>query len=173
MYGGQPESPCLHCIYSEEASRALGVVAAATDGSDILDMPAEFSDAVDVPDDVPHHVIEEITRRTPGFTGWQQRSWLYHCGDLHAIASSTPRRVSRAEITALLTALGDITTALCDADPVEKAEVYRQLGLRLNYHPETETVRAEVDLSTHRGRTLVSEGRYEPMPHRRCRSARR
>jgi uncharacterized protein CbrC (UPF0167 family) len=81
IYGRQPESLCLHCIYSGEASRALGVVAAATDGSDILDMPAEFSDAVDVPDDVPHHVIEEITRRTPGFTGWQQESWLYHCGD--------------------------------------------------------------------------------------------
>ena len=26
-------------------------------------------------------VVEEITRRTPGFTGWQQESWLYHCGD--------------------------------------------------------------------------------------------
>ncbi|WP_435204996.1 CbrC family protein [Micromonospora sp. bgisy143] len=81
IYGGQPETLCLHCIYSGEASRALGVVAVATDGSDILDMPAEFSDAIDVPDDVPHHVIEEITRRTPGFTGWQQESWLYHCGD--------------------------------------------------------------------------------------------
>ncbi|MHA4950625.1 CbrC family protein [Micromonospora sp. SD19] len=81
IHGGQPETFCLHCIYSGEASRALGVVAVATDGSDILDMPGEFSDAIDVPHDVPHHVIEEITRRTPGFTGWQQESWLYHCGD--------------------------------------------------------------------------------------------
>jgi uncharacterized protein CbrC (UPF0167 family) len=44
-------------------------------------MPAEFSDAVGVPDDVPRSVVEEITRRTPGFSGWQQPSWLYHCGD--------------------------------------------------------------------------------------------
>ncbi|MFE0530443.1 CbrC family protein [Micromonospora parva] len=42
-------------------------------------MPAEFSDSVCAPDGVPHHVIEEITRRTPGFTRWQQESWLYHC----------------------------------------------------------------------------------------------
>ncbi|MET8463579.1 CbrC family protein [Micromonospora zamorensis] len=81
IYGRQPDSLCLHCIYSGKASRALGLVVAATDGSDILEMPADFSDAVDVPDDVPQHVIEEITRRTPGFTGWQQGSWLYHCGD--------------------------------------------------------------------------------------------
>ncbi|OIJ65019.1 hypothetical protein WN71_025805 [Streptomyces mangrovisoli] len=40
-----------------------------------------FSDAVDVPDDVPWSVVEEITRRTPGFAGWQQEAWLYHCGD--------------------------------------------------------------------------------------------
>ncbi|GAB3845492.1 CbrC family protein [Micromonospora andamanensis] len=81
VYGKRPDSLCLHCIHSGEASRALGVVAAAMDGSDILDMPADFSDAVDVPDEVPRHVVEEITRRTPGFTGWQQESWLYHCGD--------------------------------------------------------------------------------------------
>ncbi|NYF59977.1 hypothetical protein [Micromonospora purpureochromogenes] len=32
----------------------------------------------------------------------------------------------------------------------DKAEVHRQLGLRLTYPPETQTVRAEVDLSAHR-----------------------
>ncbi|MGC4850633.1 hypothetical protein ACLQ3F_25660 [Micromonospora sp. DT15] len=36
--------------------------------------------------------------------------------------------MSRAEITALVTALGDIATVLRDADPADKAEVYRQLG---------------------------------------------
>ncbi|WP_172899093.1 hypothetical protein [Micromonospora coriariae] len=70
---------------------------------------------------------------------------------LRAIAGATPRRTSRAEITALVTALGDITTVLRDADPADKAEVYRQLGLRLNYQPETQTVRAAIDLSAHRG----------------------
>ncbi|PWR07264.1 hypothetical protein DKT68_19540 [Micromonospora acroterricola] len=40
---------------------------------------------------------------------------------------------------------------LRDADPDDKAEVYRQLGLRLTYQTETQTVRAAVDLSAHRG----------------------
>ncbi|MFC4018977.1 hypothetical protein ACFOW4_13630 [Micromonospora sp. GCM10011542] len=70
--------------------------------------------------------------------------------DPRTIAGTTPRRMSRAEITALVTALSDITTVLRDADPADNAEVYRQLGLRLNYQPETQTVRAEVDLSAHR-----------------------
>jgi uncharacterized protein CbrC (UPF0167 family) len=25
--------------------------------------------------------VDEISRRTPGFSGWQQEHWLYHCGD--------------------------------------------------------------------------------------------
>ncbi|MGE7384430.1 CbrC family protein [Streptomyces sp. NPDC004126] len=78
VYGGQPDSLCLHCIHSGAASRALGVTGGGDDG---FESPAVFSDALDVPDDVPLSVVEEITRRTPGFSGWQQESWLYHCGD--------------------------------------------------------------------------------------------
>jgi hypothetical protein len=81
IYGNQPDTLCLHCIHSGEASRTLRTVTVATDGSEHLDMPAEFSDAIDVPDDVPLTVVEEITRRTPGFRGWQQEYWLYHCAD--------------------------------------------------------------------------------------------
>lgn len=44
----------------------------------------------------------------------------------------------------MVRALGDIVTVLRDADPDDKAEIYRQLDLRLNYQPETQTVRAEV-----------------------------
>ncbi|HSI61694.1 MAG TPA: CbrC family protein [Candidatus Saccharimonadia bacterium] len=32
-------------------------------------------------DDVAESVIEEITYRTPGFSGWQQEKWWTHCGD--------------------------------------------------------------------------------------------
>ncbi|MEV4813297.1 hypothetical protein [Micromonospora avicenniae] len=66
--------------------------------------------------------------------------------------------MSRADITALVTALGDIAAVLREADPVDKAEVYRQLGLRLNYQPETQTVRAKVDLSAHRGVMVCVRG---------------
>ena len=30
---------------------------------------------------VPAAVVEEVTRRTPGFTSWQQDQWLCCCGD--------------------------------------------------------------------------------------------
>src|SRR3954471_14837557 len=60
IYGEQLDALCLHCVQSGAASRALG------------DTHAEFSDARDVPVEVPLAVVEEITRRTPGFVGWQE-----------------------------------------------------------------------------------------------------
>ncbi|MFE9191060.1 hypothetical protein ACFYL6_15735 [Micromonospora sp. NPDC007208] len=75
--------------------------------------------------------------------------------------------MSRSQIVDLVRALGDITAVLRDADPADKAEVYRQPGLRLNYQPETQTVRAAIDLSAHRGQIFVSEGGFDPLPHRR------
>jgi uncharacterized protein CbrC (UPF0167 family) len=81
IYGRQPDSLCLHCIYSGEAAHALGSGPAPVDGTEGVDMPVQFSDAIDVPDDVPLTVVEEITQRTPGFFGRQQESWLYHCSD--------------------------------------------------------------------------------------------
>jgi len=81
VYGAQPTSLCLHCIHSGQASLTLGITARSVDGTDYLDTPADFSDSADVPDDVPMAIVEEITRRTPGFTGWQDPYWLYHCAD--------------------------------------------------------------------------------------------
>ncbi len=60
------------------------------------------------------------------------------------------RRMSRDEIADLVHALGDIVVALAEADPADKAEVYRQLGLRLTYHPDTQKVYAQADLGAHR-----------------------
>ncbi|MEU5879011.1 CbrC family protein [Spirillospora sp. NPDC047279] len=98
IYGGQPDSLCLHCIHSGEASRALGV---EVGGDEDFDMAAVFSDAVDVPDDVPLSVVEEITRRTPGFFSWQQESWLYHCGDGAAFLGPVGHRELQAHAHAL------------------------------------------------------------------------
>ncbi|GAA4608739.1 uncharacterized protein CbrC (UPF0167 family) [Actinoplanes octamycinicus] len=44
------------------------------DGSAAAKFDAQFTDAVG---DLPDAVI----RRTPGFSGWQQETWLAHCGD--------------------------------------------------------------------------------------------
>jgi len=43
-----------------------------------------FTDEWGRPDDVPDDVIDEVIRRTPGFAGWQQERWLYHCADAAA-----------------------------------------------------------------------------------------
>ncbi|MEU5914667.1 hypothetical protein [Micromonospora sp. NPDC047527] len=94
-------------------------------------------------------------------TGWIAQTQAERAraeADLHANTGTTSRRMSRAEITTLVTALGDIAAVLRDADPADKAEVYRQLGLRLNYQTETQTVRAEVDLSAHRGAMVCVRG---------------
>lgn len=50
-------------------------------GSAAARFDATFADDVPRPDDVPAEVVATITKRTPGFSGWQQEHWLYHCGD--------------------------------------------------------------------------------------------
>ncbi|MGR6320810.1 recombinase family protein [Micromonospora soli] len=94
-------------------------------------------------------------------TGWIAQTQTERAraeAELDANAGNSPRQMSRAEIRDLVTALGDIAAALRDADPADKAEVYRQLGLRLTYQPETQTVRASVDLSAHRGVMVCVRG---------------
>jgi uncharacterized protein CbrC (UPF0167 family) len=54
------------------------------DGSAAARFDATFTDAYNVPGDVPPLVIEEVLTRTPGFKGWQQEHWLFHCGDAAA-----------------------------------------------------------------------------------------
>jgi DNA invertase Pin-like site-specific DNA recombinase len=57
---------------------------------------------------------------------------------------------SEEQLIAIVEELGDIVSALRDAEPEHKLDVYRSLGLRLAYDPETQTVRADIDLATHR-----------------------
>jgi uncharacterized protein CbrC (UPF0167 family) len=52
----------------------------------------EFTDVgVGVPAGVPSKVIDELRFRTPGFSGWQQEHWLYHCGDAAAFIGPAGR----------------------------------------------------------------------------------
>lgn len=57
--------------------------------------------------------------------------------------------MSKQEIEVLVQTLGNIRHVLADADPDDQAEVYRQLGLRLTYHPAKRLVRAEAHLDPH------------------------
>jgi uncharacterized protein CbrC (UPF0167 family) len=56
------------------------------DGSAAKTFDAEFTDAQGIGDygswdSVPAEVVEEVSRRTPGFSGWQQERWWTHCSD--------------------------------------------------------------------------------------------
>ena len=75
VYGRQTDVLCLRCIADGTAARSLA----------LGDLHAEFTDVGwGVPDDVPDSVLEIVSQRTPGFRGWQQEHWLYHCGDAAA-----------------------------------------------------------------------------------------
>lgn len=50
------------------------------DGTAAARYDANFTE-VDEDEGVPDEVVELITRRTPGFGGWQQERWLAHCRD--------------------------------------------------------------------------------------------
>jgi uncharacterized protein CbrC (UPF0167 family) len=77
---------CPWCIADGTAARAFG---------------AEFTDPAGVGDygtwdAVPDDVVDEVARRTPGFSGWQQERWWTHCGD----AAQFLGRAGRAELDA-------------------------------------------------------------------------
>jgi site-specific DNA recombinase len=54
-----------------------------------------------------------------------------------------PTRMTPDEINTLIASLGNLLTVLRDADPADKAEIYRGLGLRLTYQPGQNKVIAE------------------------------
>jgi hypothetical protein len=87
-----------------------------------------------------------------------------------AKASETGDRLSEDEIVAIVEELGDMITALRDAEPEHKLDVYRNLGLRLTYHPETRTVRADIDLAAHRWEMVCVRGVIDTLTHVRIRT---
>ena len=71
-------------VYSESSDPPTICPWCIADGSAARQFDAEFTDVGDVPDEVPAAVVELLARRTPGFSGWQQERWLYHCDDAAA-----------------------------------------------------------------------------------------
>jgi uncharacterized protein len=64
----EPDPPCPRCI---------------ADGSFAARFDAEFTDPAPL-SGLNAAIIDEVTRRTPGFSGWQQEQWMTHCGDAAA-----------------------------------------------------------------------------------------
>lgn len=51
------------------------------DGGAAREFDADFTTVDGAPPDVPMAVLDEVLHRTPGFAGWQQERWLFHCSD--------------------------------------------------------------------------------------------
>jgi hypothetical protein len=64
-----------------------------------------------------------------------------------AARARTGRRMSEAEIKSIVDRLADIAQVLIEADPEDKPEVFRQLGLKLTYPPGRKLVEANVQLA--------------------------
>ena len=54
------------------------------------------------------------------------------------------QRMTEAEIRSIVDKLADIARVLRDADPNDKSEIFRQLGLKLTYHPGRRLVEAKI-----------------------------
>jgi site-specific DNA recombinase len=83
---------------------------------------------------------------------------LTSLGTSHAAA----RRMTKDEIRGLVDALGGLLSILHEADPRDKLEVYRRLGLRLTYHHESGIILAETKPPPGMCVVSVSEGGLEP-----------
>jgi len=64
----EPDPPCPLCI---------------ADGSFAARFDAEFTDP-DPLAGLDSEIVDEVTRRTPGYSGWQVEQWMTHCDDAAA-----------------------------------------------------------------------------------------
>jgi site-specific DNA recombinase len=67
--------------------------------------------------------------------------------------------MSRDQIADLVKELGGLVAVLPEADPADRSAIYQQLGLRLVYHPQEQTVRIQAQPgSTPHGKTVCVRG---------------
>lgn len=52
--------------------------------------------------------------------------------------------IAQAEIIEMLDWASDLTQTIIAADPLDKADLYQQLGLKLTYYPQKQLVEARV-----------------------------
>lgn len=72
------------------------------------------------------------------------------------------QQMSRDEITAEVQALSGLPRILRSADPADKLEIYREVGLKMTYNHKTRTVSAEIAPKPPVGAVVVSGGGLEP-----------
>ncbi|MDN3359274.1 recombinase family protein [Actinomadura sp. DC4] len=80
-----------------------------------------------------------------------------------AAIGERPRRLTKKEISSMIHNLGDQVGGLRFAAPKRKAEIYRDLGLKLTYKPQERIVRAEMLLNADRmGKLSCPRGDLNP-----------
>lgn len=83
-------------------------------------------------------------------------------GELRSSPKQSP--VSEEEIADLLTGLGDLVRVVIEADPADKADLYKQLGLQLTFLPAEHLVQARVIPDSRAGRRPMAEIRGDVFP---------
>jgi len=74
-------------------------------------------------------------------------------------------QMSRDEIAAIVTALGDLAHVVSTAEPADKSEIYAQLGLALTYQPGERLVEATIRPGQTMRKGFVSEDRVATYVH--------
>jgi hypothetical protein len=64
-------------------------------------------------------------------------------------APKARKRMTEQEIRSVVDKLAKIAHVLADADPNDKSEIFRQLGLKLTYHPGRRIVEASITPAPH------------------------
>jgi hypothetical protein len=72
--------------------------------------------------------------------------------------------MTEADIRAIVDRLAEVANVLADANPDDKAEIFRQLGLRLTYRPGERLVRATIKPDNHWQIDGVRGGPEPPCP---------
>lgn len=98
-------------VFSEEELADSICPWCIADGSAHERFSAEFTDSAGITSDtgepVPSAVVEEVSYRTPGFTGWQQERWVACCGDAAAFLGRAGRKELKSKWAAAVPALRD------------------------------------------------------------------
>lgn len=90
--------------------------------------------------------------RRPAIAAWiaetEAERARYEVG-LRTVPAAPRQRMTEAEIGSIVDKLADIARVLRDADPNDKSEIFRQLGLKLTYHPGRQLVEAQIEVPQH------------------------
>ncbi|MCW2941736.1 MAG: hypothetical protein JWN00_4721 [Actinomycetia bacterium] len=90
------------------------------DGTAADRFEADFSDAYLAPAGIGTEVVSTITNRTPGFSGWQQERWLFHCGDGAAFLGVVGARELEGDHTTLESLRQELSESRWPAEQVDQ-----------------------------------------------------